>query len=65
MSGSDVMPLTMELLSAEVDGAVEEAVKTMVNIGELNVFEGEVNMYKYGDDGAADVVDVIASEGLN
>lgn len=65
VSGSDIVPLTMAQLSAEVDGAVEEAVEKMVNIGELNVFEGEVNVYRYGDDGEADVVNIVASEGLN
>ena len=55
------MPLTMAQLSAEV----EEAVEQMVNTGELDVFEGEVNVYRYGDDGEADVVNIVASEGLN
>jgi hypothetical protein len=55
----------MEQLSAEVEGAVEEAVEQMVNIGELNVYESSVNVYKYGDDGEGDVVNVVASEGLN
>ena len=50
--------LSMEQLSAEVNGAVEEAVEKMVNIGELNVYESSVNVYKYGDDGEGDVVNV-------
>ena len=62
--GSGIMPLTMEKLSAEVDGAVEEAVEQMVNIGELNVYESSVNVYKYDDDGEGDVINVVAS-GVN
>jgi len=51
----------MEQLSAEIDGAVEEAVEQMVNIGELNVYESSVNVYKYGKDGEGDAVNVVAS----
>jgi len=59
-------PLTMEQLSAEIDGAFEEAVKQMVNIGELNVYKSSVNVYKYADadDGEGDVINVVAS-GVN
>ena len=54
----------MEQLSAEIDGAFEEAVEQMVNIGELNVYESSVNVYKYDDDGEGDVINVVAS-GVN
>jgi hypothetical protein len=57
-------PLTIEQLSAEIDGAFEEAVEQMVNIGELNVYESSVNVYKYDDDGEGDVINVVAS-GVN
>ncbi len=56
----------MEQLSAEIEGVFEEAVKQMVNIGELNVYESSVNVYKYADadDGEGDVINVVAS-GVN
>jgi predicted neutral ceramidase superfamily lipid hydrolase len=64
-AGSGIGQITAEELSGEIDEAVAEAVaETMVNIGEVNIFESEVNVFTYKDvngDGEPELVEKITS----
>ena len=53
--------ITVEELAAEVDEAVENAVK-MLNIEQFNLYEGSVNVYKYADaNGETEVVETVST----
>ena len=50
---------TVEEFAAEVEEAVENAVK-MVNIEQFNLYQGSVNVYKYADaNGETEVVETV------